>query len=226
MYPELGTFNIHASYLPDYRGAAPINWAIINGEDELGLTAFWLDKGIDTGRIIKQRRFNISLDPNLDSYFTFGQAYKTLSENYSPYFCIEVIQMIMDGVKGVIQKVKGDEPKAPKLTRMNTWIDWGECATDVTNFIRGLSPKPGALSLVFGQECKILEGRPETRMISDRIYEPGTERIIGKDLYIMTGDYWLRVDLIWKAGGKGPISGKDFVNGMKGRGKEIKRDNH
>ena len=216
-FPELGTFNIHASLLPDYRGAAPINWAIINGEKETGLTAFWLDSGIDTGRIISQ--FPYLLNPSLN----FGQTYKSMSETITPEFCIDVVRLILKDGKGIgwEQVIRGKEKKAPKLTRANTWIDWGEPAGKIVDFIRGLSPKPGALSLVFGQECKILSAWGETRMISNQTAEPGTELVIGKNLYIMTGDFWLGIDTLWKAGGKGPITGKDFVNGMRSQGKKF-----
>jgi methionyl-tRNA formyltransferase len=214
-FPELGTFNIHASLLPDYRGAAPINWAIINGETETGLTAFWLDKGVDTGRIIDRAAY--LLNPS----FNFGQTYQNLAEGLTPNFCMLVIERVIRGDEGEIQVVTGKEKKAPKLTRANTWIDWGEPAGKILDFIKGLSPKPGALSLVFGQECKILSAWSEMRMISNQKSEPGTELVIGKDLYIMTGDFWLGIDTLWKAGGKGPISGKDFVNGMRSQGKKF-----
>ena len=215
-FPELGTFNIHASLLPDYRGAAPINWAIINGDKETGLTAFWLDKGVDTGRMIN-RLLHI-----LNPTYNFGQTYKSMAE-ITPYFCISTIDKILRGNgEGIDQRVTGKERKAPKLTRENTWIDWGEPAEKVMNFIRGLSPKPGALSLVYGQECKIIEAWIETRMISNQTSEPGTELVVGSDLYIMTGDFWLGIDTLWKAGGKGPISGKDFVNGLRSQGKKFR----
>jgi methionyl-tRNA formyltransferase len=215
--PAFGTFNIHASLLPDYRGAAPINWAIINGEKETGLTAFWLDSGIDTGRIISQ--FPYLLNPSLN----FDQTYKSMSETITPEFCIDVVRLILKDGKGIgwEQVIRGKEKKAPKLTRANTWIDWGEPAGKIVDFIRGLSPKPGALSLVFGQECKILSAWSEMRIRSNITSEPGTELVIGKDLYIMTGDFWLGIDTLWKAGGKGPISGKDFVNGMRSQGKKL-----
>jgi methionyl-tRNA formyltransferase len=214
-FPELGTFNIHASLLPDYRGAAPINWAIINGDKWTGLTAFWLDKGVDTGRIISQTPYFI--DPSL----SFGQVYQNMARNTSN-FCINTIEVVISGkVDGEIQVTTGKEKKAPKLTRANTWIDWGEPAGKILDFIRGLSPKPGALSLVFGQECKILSAWSDMRMISNQKSEPGTELVIGKDLYIMTGDFWLGIETLWKAGGKGPITGKDFVNGMRSQGKKM-----
>lgn len=215
-FPELRTFNIHASLLPDYRGAAPINWAIINGEKETGLTAFWLDEGVDTGRIIDREAY--LLNPS----FNFGQTYRNLADGLTPWFCLNILYEIIEGkAEGKIQVVTGKEKKAPKLTRENTWIDWGEPAEKVLNFIRGLSPKPGALSLVFGQECKILDAWLEKRLVSNQTNEPGTELIIGKDLYIMTGDFWLGIDTLWKAGGKGPITGKDFVNGMRSQGKKF-----
>lgn len=214
-FPELGTFNIHASLLPDYRGAAPINWAIINGEKETGLTAFWLDEGVDTGRIIGQTPY--LLNPS----FNFGQTYRILADRLTPLFCFNILDAIIeDKADGEIQIVTGKEKKAPKLTRANTWIDWGEPVGKILDFIRGLSPKPGALSLIYGQECKILSAWGETRMIPDPKIEPGTEIVVGKDLYIMTGNFCLRIDTLWKAGGKGPISGKDFVNGMRGNKKE------
>ena len=132
---------------------------------------------------------------------------------YASVFCIMTVEKILEGNgEGKIQETTGKEKTAPKLTRINTWIDWGEPADKVLCFIRGLSPKPGALSMIFGQECKILDAWIESEMISNKENEPGTELVIGENLYIMTGDCWLGIKTLWKAGGKRPITGNDFVN--------------
>ena len=170
-----------AGFTPD--GMFPI----INGEKETGLTAFWLDEGVDTGRIIDRAAY--LLNPS----FNFGQTYRNLAEGLTPNFCMLVIERVIRGDEGEEQVVTGKEKKAPKLTRANTWIDWGEPAGKILDFIRGLSPKPGALSLVFGQECKILEAWGETRMIPDPKIEPDAIRfeeisyldVLNKDLKVM-----------------------------------------
>ena len=140
--PPLGTFNLHASLLPKYRGAAPINWAVINGETETGVTTFFLKHEIDTGDIIQQRKIAIADNDNVgivhDKLMVMGAD-----------MVIETVDAIIAGtVKPVPQEQlcnAGTEPTpAPKIFKETCRIDWNRPARDVRNLVRGLSPYPAA----------------------------------------------------------------------------------
>lgn len=139
--PRLGTFNIHASLLPQYRGAAPINWAIINGETETGLTAFFLRHDIDTGDIISQVKTPIAPDA------TFGQLHDTLM-HLSGLLTLDVVNEILDNTVHTTpqSQIPMDEPlrPAPKIFKDTCHIDIHRPLDEVYNFVRGLSPAPGA----------------------------------------------------------------------------------
>jgi len=135
--PSLGTFNLHASLLPAYRGAAPINWALINGEKETGVTTFFIDEKIDTGAIILQKKTPIGSEDNAASL------HDTLM-NLGAEAVIETLNLIAS--ENVVTKPQPTlAPKeAPKLFTHNCQIDWTASLDEVYNFIRGLDPYPGA----------------------------------------------------------------------------------
>lgn len=136
--PEFGTFNLHASLLPQYRGAAPINWAIINGETETGVSTFFIDEKIDTGEMILQEKVKIQDNE------TAGSLHDKLMERGS-LLILETLEKIKtDKVSTTPQKESGDLRSAYKLNRDNTKIDWSWPLDQVYNFIRGLSPFPTA----------------------------------------------------------------------------------
>lgn len=140
--PPLGTFNLHASLLPKYRGAAPINWAVINGEKETGVTTFFLKHEIDTGDVIRQHKIVIEDDDNVGSVHD-----KLMALGASTV--IETVESIINGdVKTVAQAdmcVNGVEATpAPKIYKETCKIDWDKSPCDVRNFVRGLSPYPAA----------------------------------------------------------------------------------
>lgn len=148
--PRLGTFNLHASLLPQYRGAAPINWAIINGETETGITTFFLDKEIDTGRIIQQVHVPISSTDNAgdvhDRLMTLGAS-----------LVIETVDNILaDNVHPIPQSELSSHESAlhpaPKIFRDTCRINWAQSPTQIYNFIRGLSPYPGAWTSLVNAE--------------------------------------------------------------------------
>jgi methionyl-tRNA formyltransferase len=162
--PPLGTFNMHASLLPQYRGAAPINWAIINGETKTGVTTFFLDKEIDTGKIIVQKETPISPTD------TAGSLYERLS-GMGAEVVINTLQRLLEGNVTAINQQElfqnaGELKKAPKIFREDCKIDWNKPAIEIYNFIRGLNPFPGAfteLSLKGENDfmMKILEAEPQ-----------------------------------------------------------------
>ena len=147
--PEIGTFNLHASLLPQYRGAAPINWAIINGEKETGITTFFLKHEIDTGNIIFQEREPIAEKD------TAGTLYKCLMEK-GAYLVLKTVKAIEEGnYPQIPQDLSREIKPAPKIFRETCEIDWNQPPEAVCNFIRGLSPYPAARAHIAGKKFKI-----------------------------------------------------------------------
>lgn len=138
--PTFGTVNLHASLLPNYRGAAPINWAIINGETESGVTTFFIEKEIDTGRIIDQKKVQIGENE------TAGDLYNSLMQKGADLM-YETVQKIFDGKVTSVEQSElnlTDIKPAPKIFRNNCKIDFSLSVSQVHNFCRGLSPSPAA----------------------------------------------------------------------------------
>jgi len=139
--PKLGTFNLHASLLPNYRGAAPINWAIINGETKTGVTTFFIDDKIDTGAMILNKEIQINIDENA------GELHDRLMV-LGNEAVVETLALIEKGnVHTTIQQNNSEIKTAYKLNRENCKIDWTKSATEIHNLIRGLSPYPSAWSI-------------------------------------------------------------------------------
>ena len=142
--PKKGTFNLHASLLPDYRGAAPINWAVMNGDAETGVSTFFIDEQIDTGSVILQTKMPIG--PNE----TAGELHDRMIETGGE-LVIETLDLIQAGnVTPIAQAEMSESKKRPasKLFKENTRIDWGQSAREIHNFIRGLSPYPAAWTIL------------------------------------------------------------------------------
>ena len=140
--PRLGTFNLHASLLPQYRGAAPINWAVINGEKETGVTTFFLKHAIDTGNVIYQRTTPITDEDNA------GTVHDRLME-MGAALVVETVQAIAEGkAPSTPQMETGDLRSAPKIFKDTCRIDWSRLGRTVFNFIRGLSPYPAAWTVL------------------------------------------------------------------------------
>jgi methionyl-tRNA formyltransferase len=138
--PEYGTFNLHASLLPQYRGAAPINWAIINGETTTGVSTFFIDEKIDTGAMILQKEVSISHDENV------GELHDKLMISGAKLI-LETLELINNDQ--VNPQTQGNHPhlkESPKLTKENTRINWETPANQIYNHIRGLNPYPAAWS--------------------------------------------------------------------------------
>lgn len=140
--PKLGTFNLHASLLPQYRGAAPINWAIINGETKTGVTTFLLDKQIDTGNIIFQQECEILPEDNI------GSLYEKLMAIGSKLVLRTVDALAEGTVTPTPQVESGALHPAPKITRETCKIEWNDTAVNITNRVRGLSPYPAAYAVM------------------------------------------------------------------------------
>jgi len=148
--PSLGTFNLHASILPHYRGAAPINWAIINGEKETGVTTFFLNDKIDAGNIILSETVQISPDENA------GELHDRLMHTGAD-LVVKTVQSIQQNSYKTTEQEKLNIDKiksAPKIFKQDCKIDWSKTNEDVYNFIRGLSPYPGAFTEIFSEDGK------------------------------------------------------------------------
>lgn len=213
--PRFGTFNLHASLLPKYRGAAPINWAIINGEKETGVTTFMLDKQIDTGNIILQQTLTISDDE------TTGTLHDKLKEVGSAL----VIRTIDSILKGEVNTTPQEDligevklPIAPKLNKDICRIVWSKEVSTVFNHIRGLSPYPAAFSKIvkpgFESDVKIYGCHIDDRLVATEC-EPGEIVSDNKSyLSIRCSDGFLSIDELQLAGKKA-LKIKEFLAGFR-----------
>ena len=212
--PEYGTFNVHAALLPQYRGAAPINWAVINGETETGVTTFFLDHDIDTGRIILKKTFPIPDDADVE-YVYDGLMH------LGAQLCLETLDAIIaaDGHPASIPQdsvLDGFAIKpAPKIFKETCEIAWTKTAKQVYDFVRGLSPVPGAwTTLVDADGKETVLKIYKTRKTGTPALSPGTISINGKALCISAQDEQLEIVELQLAGKK-RMAASDFLNGMK-----------
>jgi len=214
--PAYGTFNVHAALLPQYRGAAPINWAVINGETQTGVTTFFLDKDIDTGRIIMQKPFDIPDEADVE-YVYDGLMH------LGAEVCLETLDRIV-AAGGRPESIPQEELEgkfrrlyeAPKLFKATCEINWDRPCKRVYDFIRGLSPYPGAWTQLLGPDgkttdLKIFKASKTDRNVGMR---PGMIVVYKGLLYITTGDFLLRIDELQLAGKK-RMAARDFLNGNK-----------
>jgi len=147
--PPKGTFNLHASLLPQYRGAAPINWAIINGEKETGTTTFFLKHDIDTGDILFSEKEIITSEDNA------GSLYERLMHKGAALVVKTVKAILGNTIRPLPQPTETVLKNAPKIHKETCRIDWTKSAEEIYNFIRGLSPYPGAWTILNGKELKV-----------------------------------------------------------------------
>ena len=202
--PPLGTFNLHASLLPQYRGAAPINWAIINGEKETGITTFFLKHEIDTGEIIFQEKEPIHEEDNV------GSLYERLM-NKGADLVLKTVKAVEAGDYPKIPQHTDQEIKhAPKIFKENCKIDWQQTSEDIRNFIRGLSPYPAAWTKLHGKTLKVFQVESANE---------GTNKPIGE--FYSDGKNYIRVNtkdgtldvLDLQLEGKKRMKVQDFLRG-------------
>lgn len=209
--PRFGTINLHASLLPQLRGAAPIQWAIINGLDETGVTTFSLQHQIDTGDILLQQAVPIA--PNDDA----GRLYAKLLEAGRPLLVRTLDALTAGKLKPLPQADIGDEMsglEAPKLNRENTLVDWSESTVNVLNKIRGLNPFPKAWTPSEHGDLKLLEASfLEPAVGLSTFAEPGTVVVHAHAMAVRCGDGWIRLDALIPPG-KRRMSGHAWLNGL------------
>ena len=209
--PRYGTFNVHAALLPQYRGAAPINWAVINGETETGVTTFFLDHDIDTGRIIMQLPF--AIPDTADVEYVYDGLMHLGAD-----ICLQTLDRILaaDGFPDSIPQQESYELKpAPKIFKETCEVNWNLPSKRVYDFVRGLSPYPGAWTTLVSPDGKetVLKIFRTTKTTQPTC---GVGHIVAdrKHLYIGTADYLLQIDELQLAGKK-RMDATAFLNGMK-----------
>ena len=203
--PRLGTFNLHASYLPQYRGAAPINWAIINGETETGVTTFMIRHEIDTGNILFQEHEPIHQDE------TAGTLYERLMKKGADLVLRTVHALAQGTYELTPQETVAELKEAPKLQRDTCQIDWHQPAETIRNFVRGLSPYPAAWTMLGGKQYKLF--RVTRTDVSSEALNPGEYVTDNKTyLHIQTQDTLLAVDDL-QPEGKRRLTIDEFLRG-------------
>ncbi len=203
--PAIGTFNLHGSLLPQYRGAAPINWALINGETETGVTTFFIEKDIDTGQMIFQDREPIYPDD------TAGRVHDRLMERGAD-LVLQTVRAIQAGSYPRTPQPETTSLKAaPKLTRETTEINWNQPAHTIRNFVRGLSPYPAAWTLINQKFYKLYAVSVANE--SPFVAEPGVAYTDHKKLILVrAADGWLSIDSL-QAEGKRRMTAEEFLRG-------------
>lgn len=197
--PREGTFNLHASLLPKYRGAAPLNWAVINGDTRTGVTTFFLKHEIDTGDIIEQREIEILPSDNV------GDVHDKLM-NLGAEMVADTVHNIAEGRVCPIPQPEGDFTPAPKIFKETCRIDWSAPALTIHNLVRGLSPYPAAW-------CEMEEAKARGKYSDVKIYttslapemasegyKPGDVVVMKDRLFVKTGDELLEILSIQPAG--------------------------
>jgi len=207
--PKLGTFNLHASLLPEYRGAAPINWAIINGETKTGVTSFFIDDKIDTGAMI------LSKETEIGTNETAGELHDRLMHLGSETV-LETLQLIEAGkATTTLQESNPDVKTAYKLNKENCKIDWTQSGMTIFNLIRGLSPYPAAWTYIKDGEnewnVKIYLASFEEKAHSETIGKITTTK---KEIFIATKDGVLKIESLQFPGKKRMLA-HELLNGVK-----------
>lgn len=211
--PRLGTFNLHASLLPEYRGAAPINWAVINGETETGITTFLLNHEIDKGAIIGQKREPIAEDD------TVGTMYDKLMRSGCD-LVVETVERVAAGNYEAREQMHIDEATlkpAPKIFKDDCRIDWSWEGRRIVNFVRGLSPYPAAWTPMYidGEERGSAKIFRVTFSASEHKHKAGTVESDGKSsLRVACQDGWVEIHELQVAG-KRRMAVRDLLLGLR-----------
>lgn len=200
--PKYGSFNLHGSYLPKYRGAAPIQWALINGDTETGLTTFKLAEKVDTGNIYLQEKININHEDN----------FETLHDRMSELgadLVLNTVQLIESGKYELKQQDDSLASPAPKITKEICLINWNNSAEEIHNLVRGLSPHPAAYFNYNNKVIKIYK----SEIVKDINFKPSEFHCTKAELIIGCGKDALRVLGIQQEGKK-RMSIEEFLRGF------------
>ncbi len=215
--PKLGTFNLHASLLPQYRGAAPINHAIINGETKTGVTTFFIDKEIDTGQIL------LASETAIGSEEDAGSLHDRLME-MGAVLVAETAKGLYDRQLTPVPQVtvkKSELKPAPKIFAADMIINWGDPAFMVHNMIRGLSPYPGAVATIRSEDKSMRIKIMESRVMENRTTIPGTIIMEGKSKFIVSCAVGALEILSLQPEGRNRMTGSEFLRGFDPAGWEL-----
>lgn len=201
--PPMGTFNLHGSLLPNYRGAAPINWAVINGEQETGVTTFFIQHEIDTGNILLQRKMDILPD------HTAGDVHDRMMHLGAQLVVETLEQLLLGNLKPYPQQLTGSEKPAPKIFKDDCQINWNQDAETIRNHIRGLSPYPSAFTFFNEKVLKVFSAVTATTLLT-----PGTFVVEKDKILVGTATQALELKEI-QLEGKKRMSVKDFLLGYR-----------
>jgi methionyl-tRNA formyltransferase len=205
--PKSGTINLHASLLPKYRGAAPINWALINGETKTGLTTFFIQKKVDTGDLILQKEIDILPEEN------FGELHDRMA-NLGAALLLQTLDLIETGEAKPTKQDHAQATPAPKITREHCQIDWSKEAIQIKNQIRGLSPAPAAFTLYKGKILKI----HQAKVIGEILFSNGFGEVVEPDskekIWVKTQKGILDI-LELQPEGKRKMLAEEFVRGYR-----------
>ena len=207
--PKLGTINLHASLLPDYRGAAPINWALINNEKVTGVTTFFINEKIDHGDIISKKEVLIDND---DDYKSLYRKLSIIGSN----LLLETIMIVFKSKFQIISQSKdNNKKKAPKLNSENTRINWEDNTERILGMIRGLSPSPGSWTILKNGDnevrMKIIKANFSKNNLLDK-KNLGKLSIVGNNIYINTKGGQINCTIV-QIENKKEMSAKDLLNG-------------
>ena len=202
--PKVGSINLHASLLPKYRGAAPIHWAVVNGDEETGCTIFFLSEKVDGGKILLQRKTPIG---EMD---TTGDVYDRLM-NLGSDLLVEAVDSIESGSYELVDQDETEATAAPKVFSEDAFIDFNGKALDIHNRIRGMNPFPGAWTTIDGKRLKLLRARPTEK----KSIPAGQIEI--SDSAVVVGCKAGTIELLEvQLQGRSAIPAIDFFNGYKG----------
>jgi methionyl-tRNA formyltransferase len=205
--PPLGTINLHASLLPKYRGAAPINWVLINGETKTGLSTFFIQKKVDTGSLILQKEIDIFPEE------TFGELHDRMAK-VGADLLLETVDLIEKGEAKPIRQDDAQATPAPKITPEHCRIDWSQEAIQIKNQIRGLSPTPAAFCLYKGKILKIYKAT----VLGDTPFSFGFGEVVEsnkkEEIWVRTQKGFLNL-LEVQPEGKRKMSAAEFVRGYR-----------
>lgn len=203
--PRLGWINLHASLLPKYRGAAPINWAVVNGEARTGVTTMQIDAGLDTGPILLQQQLEIGPDE------TAPELAARLAEVGAPLM-VETLQKLSRGEITPQPQDASLATHARPLQKEDGRLDWSLTASDIYNRIRGMQPWPGAFTTFRGQKCAVW-GKPATSKSLTRV--PGSLSLEDDDLLVDCGEATMLALELVQLEGRKRVSAREFANGAR-----------
>ena len=199
--PKYGSINLHASLLPKYRGAAPIQWSLMNGDKETGITVFQIKPSVDTGDIVAQKKIKISDEDNMQ---TLGKRLSISGSN----LVLDAMKKIEQGDMGIPQNTN-HATKAPKIEKEMTIINWSWTARKIHNWIRGLTPKPGMSTYINGKRIRVYK----TKVLNNDYGNPGAIVNVNKDNIIVSTSKGSLSLLEIQLEGKKKLAVNDFLKG-------------